>query len=160
MGETRADKSLSQWKHIGGGESFCVSEVPATRVFVVWQPQTSVASNENYSFLALIPTGQLRWPSFRWIKFWSVLVSLSGTQTEEAVATWGKLFLGPMARVQEARRNHTSTSTAYTCITLITVHGLKSVTGQAHHLEGRGEYSAYSSDNMVVLFYFREGLKS
>ena len=90
MGETRADKSLSQWKHIGGGESFCVSEVPATRVFVVWQPQTSVASNQNYSFLAWVPTGQLRWPSFRWIKLWSVLVSLSGTQTEEAVATQGK----------------------------------------------------------------------
>ena len=160
MGETRADKSLSQWKHIGGGESFCVSEVPATRVFVVWQPQTSVASNQNYSFLAWVPTGQLRWPSFRWIKLWSVLVSLSGTQTEEAVATQGKISLGPMVRVQVAEPNHTSTSTACTCITFITIHGLKSVTGQAHHVEDRGEYSAYSSDSMIVLFCFREGLKS
>ena len=88
-----------------------------------------------------------------------VLISLSGTQTEEAVATWGKLFLGPMVRVQEAEPNHTSTSTACTCIAFITIHGLKSVTGQAHHLEGRGEYSAYSSDSMIV-FCFREGLKS
>lgn len=108
MGEARADKSSQQWKHTGGGESFCVREVPAARVSVVRQPQTSVASNQNYSFLASVPTDQLRWPSFRWIKFWSVPVSLSGTQTEEAVAPWGKLFMahGQSTRCQAKPHKH------------------------------------------------------